>query len=230
MRPETQARLQSLLPKNCPLTQVWGMTESSCIATRFRFPEEDVTGSIGRLIPNIDMKLVDDDGTDLGEVYDVRGEMCLRGPTMVPGYHNNPKANAESFDADGFYHTGDIGYCDPATKLWYIVDRKKELIKVKAFQVAPPEIEGLLLDHPNIVDCAVIGVEYKQVGQEATELPAAYVVRRPGTHEQDLTGDMVKDYVKPKLAKFKWLEGGVRFIESIPKSPNGKILKNILRE
>jgi len=107
---------------------------------------------------------------------------------------------------------------------------KKELIKVRAFQVAPPEIEGILLDHPSIVDCAVIGVEHKHPNQEPTELPRAYVVRRTGTTEQDLTEAMVKDYIKPKLAKFKWLEGGVRFVEAIPKSTNGKILKRILRE
>ena len=227
---ETQARIQALLDKDCPLTQVWGMTESSCVATRLEYPIKDVTGSVGRPLPNIDMKLVDDNGKDLGEVYDTRGEICLRGPTIVPGYHNNPKANAESFDADGFYHTGDIGYCNSKTKLWYIVDRKKELIKVRAFQVAPPEIEAILLDHPKIVDCAVIGVESRQPGEEPTELPRAYVVRRPGTREQDLTEEMVKDYVKPKLARYKWLEGGVRFVDVIPKSANGKILKRILRD
>ena len=230
LRPETQARLQSLLRKDCPMTQVWGMTESSCIATRFEFDEFDTTGSVGRPIPNVDMKLVDDNGNNLGEVYDVRGEMCLRGPTVVIGYHKNDKANAESFDSDGFYRTGDIGYCDAKTKLWYIVDRKKELIKVRAFQVAPPELEGVLLDHPNIVDCAVIGVEIKQPDQDPTELPRAYVVRKPGVKEQNLTEDMVKEYIKPKLARYKWLEGGVRFVEAIPKSANGKILKRILRD
>ena len=232
LRPETQARFQKLLRADCPMTQVWGMTEASCIATRFEFDEFDVTGSIGRPIPSVDMKLVDDNGHDMGKVYDVRGEMCLRGPTVVMGYHKNEKANAESFDEQGFYHTGDIGYCDSKTKLWYIVDRKKELIKVRAFQVPPPEIEGILLDHEDIVDCAVIGIEVREEGkgEEVTELPRAYVVRRPGLREQDLTEEMVKEYVKPKLARYKWLEGGVRFMEAIPKSANGKILKRILRE
>ncbi len=112
------------------------------------------------------------------------------------------------------------------------MDRKKELIKVRAFQVAPPEIEGILLDHPVIVDCAVIGVEVREEGQagEVTELPRAYVVRRLGATEEDLSEKMVQEYVKPKLAKFKWLEGGVRFREAIPKSANGKILKRILRD
>ena len=232
LRPETQARFQKLLRPECPMTQVWGMTEASCIATRFEFDEYDITGSIGRPIPSVDMKLLDDNGQDMGMVYDQRGEMCLRGPTIVMGYHKADKANAETFDKDGFYHTGDIGYCDSNTKLWYIVDRKKELIKVRAFQVAPPELEGVLLDHPDIVDTAVIGIEVKEKGQagEVTELPRAYVVRRPGVKEEELTEDMVKEYVKPKLAKFKWLEGGVRFMDAIPKSANGKILKRILRD
>lgn len=101
---------------------------------------------------------------------------------------------------------------------------------MRAFQVAPPEIEAILLGHPNIVDCAVIGIQSKQPGEEPTELPRAYVVRRPGTREQDLAEDMVKDYVKPKLARYKWLEGGVRLVEVIPKSANGKVLKRVVRE
>ncbi|EXJ75357.1 uncharacterized protein A1O5_02053 [Cladophialophora psammophila CBS 110553] len=230
LRPETQAQLQQLLSEDCPVTQVWGMTESSCSATRFEYPEKDATGSIGRLIPNLEMKLVDDDGNDLGEVYNTRGEMCLRGPTIVPGYYNNPSANAQSFDSERFYHTGDIGYCDGTTKLWYIVDRKKELIKVRGFQVAPPEIEEILLDHPDIVDCAVIGVQHLVENGEPLEAPRAYVMRREGCTEKDLDEKAVKDYIKPKLARYKWLDGGVRFVDLIPRSANGKILKNVLRD
>jgi len=208
------------------MTQVWGMTEASCIVTRFEYPEDDLTGSIGRPMPNIDMKIVDDDGKDITG-YDVRGEMCIRGPTIIPGYFENPEANKTTFDRDGFYHTGDIGYCDGQTKLWYIVDRKKELIKVRAFQVAPPEVEAVLLDHPNIVDAAVIGVPSRN---EGSELPRAYVTRRPGTDPKQLTEEMVKEYVKPKLTRYKWLDGGVRFVDAIPKNASGKILKRILRE
>ncbi len=85
--------------------------------------------------------------------------MCVRGPTITPGYFENEKANAESFDSEGFFKTGDIVYCDKKTKKWYVVDRKKELIKVRAFQVAPPELEAVLLSHPHIVDAAVIGIK-----------------------------------------------------------------------
>jgi acyl-CoA synthetase (AMP-forming)/AMP-acid ligase II len=100
-------------------------------------------------------RIIDDDGKDVSGFDTVR-ELCLRGPTVTSGYFENPKANAESFDSEGFFKTGDIGYCDGKSKKWYIIDRKKELIKVRAFQVAPPEIEGVLLSHPHIVDAAVI--------------------------------------------------------------------------
>ncbi|CEJ94339.1 Putative Pc22g24780 protein [[Torrubiella] hemipterigena] len=146
---------------------------------------------------------------------------------MTPGYFENPKANAESFDADGWYKTGDIGYCSAEGKKWYIVDRKKELIKVRGFQVAPPEIEAVLLAHPEIVDAAVIGIP---VDGADGEQPRAYVVRRPGDKGQALTETHVKEYCRSKLAKYKALTGGVKFVESIPKNASGKILKRILRE
>lgn len=100
------------------------MTETSCVATRHPFPNKDTTGSIGVPIPNIDLKLVDDDGKDIS-AYDTRGEICIRGPTVIKGYYDNPEANARDWDKEGFFHTGDIGYCDGNSKLWYIVDRKK---------------------------------------------------------------------------------------------------------
>ncbi|EXJ73638.1 uncharacterized protein A1O5_03400 [Cladophialophora psammophila CBS 110553] len=224
---ETQAAIKPYLGPGAPFAQVYGMTEVSCILTHFRWPEDDRTGSVGRAIPGMDLKLVDDEGRDVTG-YDVVGEMCARGPTVIKGYFNNPPANKESFDEDGFYRTGDMMYCDGETKLWYVVDRKKELIKVRGFQVAPPEIEGVLLTHPAIVDAAVIGVA------AATELdgeaPRAYVVRRPGTAPQDLTEKHVYDWVAQRLAKYKRLEGGVRFRDVIPKNASGKILKRILRD
>lgn len=119
-----QARLQALLRPDTPLTQVWGMTETSCVCSRFPYPERDITASVGRPLPCIDAKLVDDDGNDI-TAYDVRGEMCVRGPTIIKGYFENPEANSRDFDKDGYFHTGDICYCDGKTKLWYIVDRKK---------------------------------------------------------------------------------------------------------
>ena len=170
-------------------------------------------------------RLVDDGGADITD-YGVTGEICIRGPTIIPGYLDNPVAN-QVFDSEGFYHTGDVGYCDSRSKLWYIVDRKKELIKVRAWQVAPPELEAVLLSHPQIVDAAVIGVQFSR---DESQLPRAYVVRRPGSEGDRLTEDAVKEFMDGKLAKYKRLDGGVRFVAAIPKSAAGKILKRLLRE
>jgi acyl-coenzyme A synthetase/AMP-(fatty) acid ligase len=120
-----------------------------------------------------------------------------------------------------------VAVCDEATRKWYIVDRKKELIKVRGFQVAPPELEAVLLSHPHIVDAAVIGV---RVPPDNSELPRAYVVRRPGERGKRLTEDDVKKFLAGKLIKYKALNGGVKFLDAIPKNPSGKILKRILRE
>ncbi|KAH8147823.1 uncharacterized protein LAJ45_08289 [Morchella importuna] len=180
----------------------------------FHNMEDDDTGSVGRLLPNLEAKLVDGAGNNIS-AYDTPGEICLRGPTMIKGYYNNDAANRESYDSDGFYHTGDIGLCDGKTKKWYIVDRKKELIKVRGFQVAPPELEGILLEHPHIVDAAVIGVVAETHG---SELPRAYVVRRPGSNLEE---QEVKEYMKTKVASYKQLEGGVVFLDAIPKNASG---------
>lgn len=212
----------SALPlKGChSICQVWGMSETSCIATMFYYPDFDDTGSVGRFIPNCDAKLVDDDGNDISQPG-VRGELCVRGPIIVAGYFNNPKANSESWDEEGYFHTGDIAYCSEDLK-FYIVDRKKELIKVRGFQVAPAELEAVILEHPHIVDAAVVGVPLGD-----SEAPRAYVVAREGTSP---TAAEVRDFASARLARFKNLDGGVCFVDAIPKNASGKILKNQLRE
>ena len=145
---------------------------------------------------------------------------------MVLGYLNDAVAN-RVFDSEGFYHTGDIGYCDPSSKLWYIVDRKKELIKVRAWQVAPPELEAALLTHPDIVDAAVIGVQFSR---DESQLPRAYVVKRAGLDGDCLSEEDVKSFMEERLAKYKRLDGGVKFVDAIPKNASGKILKRVLRD
>lgn len=146
----------------------------------------------------------------------------------MAGYFENPKANAKSFDSEGFFKTGDIVYRDGKSRKWYVVDRKKELIKVRGFQVAPPELETVLMSHPNIVDAAVIGVKYHN--EPDIEHPRAYVVKRPVPESQSLDEKTVKAYCAERLARFKELTGGVRFVDAIPKNASGKILKRILRE
>ena len=240
--PETQGKLQRLLRPDATFTQVWAMTETTCLACQFYHPDHDSCGgSVGRFMPNLDVKLVDPDpdseGKEVGP-YDTRGELCIRGPTVIKGYLDNPEANARDWDAEGYFHTGDIVFCDSKTELWYVVDRRKELIKVRGFQVAPNEIEGVLLSHPRIKDAAVIGIPDLRAG---SELPRAYVVvdaearaeAAAGTAEGmgvNLTEDEVKGWVGKRLAGFKRLEGGVRFVEAIPKTVSGKILKRVLRE
>ncbi|TGO69394.1 hypothetical protein BOTNAR_0011g00090 [Botryotinia narcissicola] len=226
MGKESQEKLKQLCAPGATLTQAFGMTETTCICAQFWFWEDDTTGSVGRMLPNIDAKIIDDDGNDI-TAYDVRGELCVRGPTIIAGYFENETANRLSFDSDNFFKTGDIVYCDSKTKTWYIVDRKKELIKVRGFQVAPPEIESVLLSHPLIVDAAVIGIK----GSDADgEIPRAYVVKRPGEESKGLDEKDVKKWCGERLARYKELTGGIKFVEAIPKNASGKILKRMLRE
>ncbi|KKZ68531.1 hypothetical protein EMCG_05815 [[Emmonsia] crescens] len=225
---DVQAAFRSLMGPGASYTQVWGMTETTCIGTMFSHSEHDDTGSVGRPVASLEMRLIDNDGKNIS-AYGVRGEICVRGPTVIKGYFENPAANAESFDGEWF-KTGDIGYCDEKTKKWYIVDRKKELIKVRGFQVAPPELEAVLLSHPLIMDAAVIGVSFKGEEKEKIEHPRAYVVRQPVPASQKLTEKELQEFVAAKLAKYKYLSGGVKFVDAIPKNASGKILKRLLRE
>lgn len=123
------------------------------------------------------------------------------------------EATAKSWDHEGFFHTGDVAYCARDSGKWYIVDRKKELIKVRGFQVAPPELEAVLLSHPQIVDAAVIGVEPYE--GDDSEYPRAYLVRRDSQEAKKLDAEAVKSFMAERLAKYKRLDGGVVFVNEI---------------
>jgi 4-coumarate--CoA ligase len=224
---EPQARYKALLRPDTPFNQVWGMSETSCIATMVHYPEHDPTGSVGRFLPNHDAKLVDDEGRDITD-FDVAGELCVRGPLIVKGYFNNPEANKLAWDTDEYFHTGDVAMRKRENGLWYIVDRKKELIKVRGFQVAPAELEGVLLSHPDVSDAAVIGVTAGgAAGDQGTELPRAYIVLKQG---RQLRETDVQAYMRERLAGYKQLVGGVKFVDAIPKNASGKILKKDLKQ
>ncbi|KAF9404472.1 hypothetical protein BGZ94_004152 [Podila epigama] len=200
--------------------QGYGMSEMSP-ASHVGIYDHPIHGSIGRVMPNQEVRLVDPE-TGKDAARGERGEIWVRGPNIMKGYRNNVQATKDTIDSEGWLHTGDIAVVDEEEN-FFIVDRLKELIKYKGFQVAPAELEAVLLTHPSIMDAAVIGIENKE---QATEVPLAFVVKAPG---QTLTEAEVQEYVSSKVAAHKKLRGGVRFIEAIPKSAAGKILRKDLR-
>ncbi|OLL26856.1 4-coumarate--CoA ligase-like 7 [Neolecta irregularis DAH-3] len=169
------------------------------------------------------------DGVNGWRVYEVpagkEGELWLRGPNVMLGYLNNPEANSRSFTKDGFFKTGDVGRVDTHGN-YYITDRIKELIKYKGFQVAPAELEGLLLSHPKVGDAGVVGVYSSSV---ASELPLAFIVPAPGVSASDNLVKELVAFMNERVAPHKRLRGGIKFVQVIPKSPSGKILRRVLQ-
>ena len=222
LRHSTQANFQVLLNREAKIVQVWGMTELGW-GTAFFWPEGDDTGSVGRALPGMNIKLVDNDGSTIGE-EDMEGEMLVKGSCMMRGYLDNPTATAETVDSDGWLHTGDVAY--QRNGKWYVVDRKKDLLKVRGWQVSPAELESVLLTHPAIAGAAVLGVLSSPDDRIGGEVPRAYIVRK-GSNE--VTEQDVKTFAAERLAKYKHLEGGVRFVADIPRNASGKIMRQKLR-
>lgn len=206
---------------DCIVKQGYGLTETSPVTHIMPTSEgHRKLGSIGPPIRNTEVRIVDaESGEDLG--VDERGEVWIRGPQVMKGYLNNPEATANTIDSEGWLHTGDIGYADDEG-YFYIVDRLKELIKYKGYQVAPAELEALLLTHPKIGDAAVI----PSPDEEAGEVPKAFIVIKP---DQELSAEDVMAFVAEKVSPQKKVRL-VEFVESIPKSASGKILRRILVE
>ncbi|MGY1764609.1 4-coumarate--CoA ligase family protein [Geodermatophilus sp. SYSU D00779] len=177
-------------------------------------------GSVGFAVPNSECRLVDP-ATGQDAAPGERGELWVRGPNVMKGYLNNPQATADTIDAEGWLHTGDVAIVDE-NGCYTVVDRVKELIKYKGYQVAPAELEAVLIGHPEIADAAVIGVPDEESGEE---LPKAFVVRSPGSA---LTQEAVMEYMAGKVAPHKKIRI-VEFIEAVPKSAAGKILRKDLR-
>lgn len=150
------------------------------------------------------------------------GELLVRGPQVMLGYYNNEQATAETVLPGGWLRTGDVGHYDELG-YFFVTDRLKELIKVKGFQVPPAELEALLRTHPLVADAAVIGVPHAVSG----EVPLAFVVLKGGA---DVTEPQIKEFVADKVAAFKRLEGGVRFVDAIPKNATGKIMRRQLKQ
>ncbi|KAJ2457086.1 hypothetical protein GGF42_002892 [Coemansia sp. RSA 2424] len=222
--PETARRLE-LAYSGLRVLQGYGLTESSP-GISLNGPSANRLGSSGQLLPNIEAKVIDDEGQTLGEGEGKLGELCFRGPNIMLGYLNNDEATRQTIDKWGFLHTGDIGFIDEQ-RFVFVTDRKKELIKFNGFQVAPAELEGILLQHPSVLDCAVMGV-FDPMRQ--TEVPRAYLVL---AEKRDLLAadDAAKDIVvwmNRQVAYYKQLRGGYVLVSAIPKSASGKILRRAL--
>ncbi|XP_022905801.1 luciferin 4-monooxygenase-like [Onthophagus taurus] len=203
------------------IRQIYGMTETTlnitCVPVGLW-----KQGSVGKLVPGMMAAIRDPESGEFLSSYKI-GEVIVKGDMVMKGYFKNPDANNEVFLENGFLRTGDLGYFDDEGN-YFIVDRLKELIKYKSFQVAPAELEGLLLKNPKILDAGVIGLP----DEEAGELPLAFVVKQP--HAHDLSEEEVIKYVSDNVSHQKRLRGGVKFVEAIPKNASGKILRRELRK
>ncbi|KAF1973960.1 4-coumarate-CoA ligase-like protein [Bimuria novae-zelandiae CBS 107.79] len=207
-----------------PIKQGYGLSETSPTTHTQPWETWDKTiGSVGTLLPYQEAKYMSEDEKELqpGEV----GELWIKGPNVFKGYLNNPEGTANALTSDGYFKTGDVGYQD-AEGYFYITDRIKELIKYNGFQVAPAELEGILLSHPKINDVAVLGV---YDNDKATELPRAYVVPKEGLGRTEADAEAIAAWLGERVAGHKRLRGGVKFVDEIPKSASGKILRRVLK-
>ncbi|RDW70708.1 acyl--CoA ligase [Aspergillus mulundensis] len=211
---ELQAQAEKKL--GCTISQRWGMTESTGSVTTMPWGQSDNTGSISPLLPNMRLRLVDERMRDV--TGGVEGEILLKGPMITKGYFDNSEATADAFTPDGWYKTGDIGVYKDGKIIM-------ELIKYKGLQVSPVEVEGFLLTHPSVADVAVVGAPDPEA--PGNELPRAYVVLKASKRVSEAE---LQEYVKSNLARHKQLRGGVLFINEIPKSASGKILRRVLRD
>ncbi|KAJ5515015.1 hypothetical protein N7463_004567 [Penicillium fimorum] len=218
MGPQLQKLAESKL--KCKISQAWGLTETTGAVTWLPWDREDSTGSISQLLPNTRLKIVDESDRPVPDGNS--GEILVRGPNVTIGYWENDEATKEAFTADGWFRTGDIGARKDGK--FYIVDRKKELIKFKGLQVAPAEIEAVLLEHDQILDAGVVGMPDPQIS--GNEIPRAFVVRKPG--KSPMSEEDVKRHVRDNLASHKQLRGGVKFADFIPRNLSGKILRRKL--
>jgi acyl-CoA synthetase (AMP-forming)/AMP-acid ligase II len=222
-------QLVEILP-NCAIGQGYGMTETATTICLFPISQKVGTiGSAGQLIPGVIARVVKEDG--LLANYGEQGELVVTGPSMSLGYTNSEEATKETY-VNGWIHTGDEVIINENREV-FVVDRLKEMMKIRGFSVAPSELEGHLLGHPAVADACVVPIPDEYSG----ELPMAFVVPHADFIERikdakeadDIRVTLVK-YVADHKTKYKWLAGGIEFVDCIPKNPSGKILRRVLRE
>ena len=203
---------------DCQVVQGYGMTEMSPVS-HLTAGDDFKAGSCGGAVADTECRIVNENGDDLA--VDEVGELCVRGPQVMKGYFNHPAATAECLTPEGWLHTGDMAKIDGDGHM-FIVDRLKELIKYKGFQVAPAELEDLIVSHPAVADVAVIGI----ADVEAGEVPKAFVTLKPDTQ---VDADEIKKFVADQVSSYKQIRE-VEFIDAIPKSASGKILRRLLKQ
>ncbi|EPQ52274.1 acetyl-CoA synthetase-like protein [Gloeophyllum trabeum ATCC 11539] len=227
---EIQRQFIAIVPK-CSIGQGYGMTETcSSVALSPNRQQYSENGAVGRLLVGNTARVVKRDGSSaaIGE----QGELWVRTPSAALGYYKNDEATKETFTPDGWVRTGDEVIMNRDAEIT-IIDRIKELIKVKGFQVAPAELEGVLHEHPDISDVCVVGIPDEYTG----EAPRAFVVATQGARErmkdpweEAKIKKSIIDHVDHRKVEYKRLTGGVQFVDAIPKNPSGKPLRRILRD
>jgi acyl-CoA synthetase (AMP-forming)/AMP-acid ligase II len=219
----------SKLFPNCRLLQGYGLTESSVVVC-FQHPDDVMFGSCGHLLSGYEARLVDDRGNDVDD-YNVAGELLVRTPTMMMGYLDNEEATKGAFTEDGWLRTGDLMEMRKSKgghDHLFIVDRVKELIKVRGLQVSPVEVEAYLSTHPAIADVTVVSIPNEAAG----ELPIAFIVKSPeakARSDRELK-DEIHEFVAQELADFKRLAGGIEFVDSLPKTAAAKTQRGTMKQ
>lgn len=215
---EVEIRMNKYLT-NCQVYSGYGMSEATGIVS-VNYPKTKID-SVGQLAPGLCVKIIADDGTLCGINED--GEIVLDMKYKFIGYYDDDESTASTLDENGFLHSGDIGHFDEDGYL-YVVDRKKDILKYMNYQISPSEIENTVLKHPGVKHVCVVGVP----DVVCIDLPAAVVVRN--TDDIELNEGDIYDLVKSKLSDAKQLRGGVYFVDSIPMTPSGKLLRRLVRE
>ncbi|CZT14612.1 related to 4-coumarate--CoA ligase [Ramularia collo-cygni] len=216
---------RDFLPPGLPLKQGWGMTETTNSISGFSPDDKNVPESVGFLNPNCEAKVVPVEGQDWKEDIPtgaVAGELLVYGANIMKGYHNRPQQTEETLlreDGKKWLRTGDVAYLDTEGRI-YIIDRLKALIKVKGLQVSPAELEAAILLHPGVADVSVVGAKTP----DGAEYPRAFVVKK----DEGITAREVFNIISGKFSKHKHLTGGVFFIDEIPKTGSGKVMKRML--
>ncbi|PKA57890.1 4-coumarate--CoA ligase-like 9 [Apostasia shenzhenica] len=223
LAPELRAAFEEKFP-GVEIQEAYGLTEHSCITLTHGDQRKGQRvakkSSVGFILPNIEVKFIDPDSTQ-SLPKNSPGELCVRSQCVMQGYYKNKEETQRTVDGGGWLHTGDVGYIDDDGDI-FIVDRIKELIKYKGFQVAPAELEAILLAHPSVDDAAVFGLPEEEAG----EIPTAAIVKKADKAESE---EEIMMYVAGKVASYKRVRA-VHFVDTIPRSPSGKIMRRVLKK